>query len=94
MKPDRVTQLLLGAIALFLCLIALNGTNFWGHSALAQRAPAPDAKFDHYQLSGDQNGFYLFDKASGRIWYYAAANFRGNPDDVGQLEEPGRRLAR
>ena len=35
-----------------------------------------------------------FDSATGRIWFYSATNFRGPPEDVGILEEPGRRLGR
>ena len=95
MKTDWLTRSLLGAIALFLGVIALNGAGLTGTSAVAQRPPVTvDQKFSHVQLTGDQNGFYVFDSATGRIWYYAAANFRGNPEEVGQLEEPGKRLGR
>ena len=95
MKPDWVTKLLLGAIALCLSVIALNGAGFTGSAAIAQKSPvAVDQKFAHVQVTGDQNGFYLFDSATGRIWYYSAVNFRANPEEVGQLEEPGRRLGR
>jgi hypothetical protein len=95
MKTDRLTKALLAAIALLLGVIALNGAGGVGSAAVAQRAPvALDPKFRNLQITGDQNGFYLFDSASGRIWYYGAVNFRANPEDVGQLEEPGRRLAR
>ena len=94
MKADYTTKLLLGLIALFLGIIAMNGTGFTS-AAAAQRAPVTvDHKFAHVQVTGDQNGFYVFDSATGRIWYYAAQNFRGNPEEVGQLEEPGRRLGR
>lgn len=95
MKTDHVTKTLLGLIVLLLALIALNGYGPVGSSAVAQRAPVVvDQKFSHVQLTGDQNGFYVFDSATGRIWYYAATNFRGNPEEVGQLEEPGKRLGR
>jgi hypothetical protein len=94
MKNDWTTKALLGAIALFLGMIAVNGTSL-NTAAVAQRAPvAVDQKFGHVQITGDQNGFYVFDSATGRIWYYSAANFRANPDEVGRLEEPGRRLGR
>jgi hypothetical protein len=94
MKPDWITRTLLGAIALFLGMIALNGTSL-SSAAFAQKSPvAVDQKFGHLQVTGDQNGFYVFDSATGRIWYYSAANFRANPEEVGQLEEPGRRLGR
>ena len=93
MRPDWTTKILLALIAAFLGLIALNGVT--GAPAVAQRDPVTvDQKFAHVQVSGDQNGFYVFDSATGRIWYYAAANFRGNPEEVGQLEEPGKRLGR
>ena len=95
MKIDWITKFLLGTIALFLGLIALNGAGMTGTSAVAQRAPVTvDQKFAHIEVTGDQNGFYVFDSATGRIWYYSAQNFRGSPEEVGQLEEPGRRLAR
>ena len=95
MRPDWITKLLLVVIALLLVVITLNGSGFTGSPAVAQRSPVTmDQKFAHVQVSGDQNGFYVFDSATGRIWYYAAANFRGNPEEVGQLEEPGKRLGR
>ena len=95
MKPDWLTKLLLAAIALFLGVIALNGAGFTGSAAAAPRTPvAVDQKFGSIQISGDQNGFYVFDSATGRIWFYSATNFRGPPEDVGVLEEPGRRLGR
>jgi hypothetical protein len=87
--------LLLLVIALMLAVIAVNGSGFTGSAAAAQKSPvAVDQKFGHVQVTGDQNGFYVFDSATGRIWYYAAANFRANPEEVGQLEEPGKRLGR
>ena len=94
MKTDWITKTLLGVIALFLGVIALNGISL-SSAAFAQKSPvAVDQKFGHLQVTGDQNGFYVFDSATGRIWYYSAANFRANPEEVGQLEEPGRRLGR
>lgn len=94
-KLDWVTRSLMGVIAIFLGIIALNGSSPIASTAAAQRASgAVDPKFAHVQISGDQGGFYLFDHSSGRIWFYSALDFRGNPEDVGQLEEPGRRLAR
>ena len=93
MKLDWLSKSLLAVIALSLCVIALNGIG--GSPVIAQRSPvAIDTRFPTVQISGDQNGFYLFDSATGRIWYYAAQNFRGNPEEVGRLEEPGRRLGR
>ena len=95
MKPDRVTKFLLSVIALCVSVIALNGAGVTVSPAVAQRSPVvTDHKFPTVQISGDQNGFYLFDSATGRIWYYAAADFRAHPTEVGQLEEPGRRLGR
>ena len=93
MKPDWVTKLLLSVVAMSLCLIAFNGLS--GTAAVAQRSPVVlDTRFPNIQITGDQNGFYLFDRGTGRIWYYASQNFRGNPEEVGTLEEPGRRLGR
>jgi hypothetical protein len=95
MKPDWLTKLLLGTIALSLAVIALNGAGFTGSAAAAPRtAVAVDQKFGTIQISGDQNGFYVFDSATGRIWFYSASDFRGQPENVGQIEEPGRRLGR
>jgi hypothetical protein len=95
MKTDWLTKSLLFAIALFVGMIAVNGTGGFTSAAVGQRAPvAVDPKFGHVQLSGDQNGFYLFDTTTGRIWFYSAASFRNNPEEVGQLEEPGKRLSR
>lgn len=94
-KSDWITRSLMGAIALFLGFIAFGGAGSAESTAAAQKAPGVvDPKFAHLQISGDQSGFYLFDHSSGRIWYYSAQDFRANPEDVGQLEEPGRRLAR
>ena len=110
MKTDWLTKSLLSAIALFLGVIAVNGTGGVGAAAVAQQGqPAQQAQaaqpasqtpptaqrtFDHLRLSGDANGFYLFDGQSGRIWYYRAADFRARPDEIGQIEEPGGRLSR
>ena len=93
MKPDRTTKLIFAAIAVFLGIIAYNGTGGAASPALAQQAGA-DPKFNHIQLSGDADGFYLFDKVGGRIWFYPASDFRGRPNEIGKLEEPGGRLAR
>jgi hypothetical protein len=95
MKPDWITKSLLLAIALFLGIIALDGSRGTGSAAVAQRTPvAVDQKFGHIQFSGDQDGFYLFDKASGRIWFYSSTDFRARPNEIGKLEQPGERLAR
>jgi hypothetical protein len=95
MKTDWMTRLLLGVIAVFLGVIALNGAGFTASATAAPKTPVTvDQKFGNIQISGDQNGFYAFDSATGRIWFYSATNFRGPPEDVGILEEPGRRLGR
>ena len=95
MKTDSTTKVLLAVIAVLLGIIAVNAAGLTGSAALGQKSPVViDQKFAHVQLTGDQNGFYVFDSATGRIWYYSAANFRANPEEVGQLEEPGKRLGR
>ena len=95
MKTDWFTKLLLTAIALFLGIIALNGTGGVGAPARAAQAVAGGGpRFNDVQLSGDQDGFYLFDKASGRIWFYSSTDFRARPNEIGKLEQPGERLAR
>lgn len=93
MKTDTVTKLLLGAIALFLGIIAVSGV-VAPSPAFAQRVPPQEPKFAHLQLVGDKDGFYMFDTVSGRIWYYGANDFRARPEKVGQVEEPGERLNR
>ena len=95
MKPDWPTRVLLFAIALFLGIIAINGTGGLGTPALAQKTPVTiDQKFGHLRFTGDSNGFYMFDSNTGRIWYYRAGDFRARPDEIGQIEEPGARLSR
>ena len=95
MKTDWLTRVLLGAIALFLGVIAVHGTGGFGSAAVAQQAPVTaQPKFAHLRLSGDSNGFYLFDNSTGRIWYYRAGDFRGRPDEIGQIDAPGARLSR
>ena len=95
MKTDWPTRVLLSAIALFLGVIAVNGTGGLGSTALAQKTPVViDQKFGHLRFTGDSNGFYMIDSNTGRIWYYRAGDFRARPDEIGQIEEPGARLSR
>ena len=67
MKPDWLTRVLLFAIALFLGIIAVNGTGGLGSTALAQRTPVTvDQKFGHLRFTGDSKGiFYLSDREKG-----------------------------
>jgi hypothetical protein len=67
MKPDIYTKAVLTVIAIMLTVIACNSYVSPSTKAQAQGQSAG------VQLSGTDNGFYLFDNRKGDVWFYSIA---------------------